>query len=229
QNKAGAQSAPAAGPARGYPGTSSPAAGPSLSAPRGYFAVVDASHGGNDPGEVFSNTLVEKDITVALARRLHQELANRGISTLVLRDSDANLSLDDRAYFANSAHAAVYIAFHAASSGHGVRLYTALLPYGGDDNGPFRSWTTAQSPSVANSQMTAVSVAAELKKLQVPVRLLAAPLRPLNNVVMPAIAVEVAPQALDISQLTSAEYQQLIASALANGIAAIRDKLGAAP
>ena len=77
--------------------------------------------------------------------------------------------------------------------------------------------------------MTAVSVAAELKKLQVPVRLLAAPLRPLNNVVMPAIAVEVAPQALDISQLTSAEYQQLIASALANGIAAIRDKLGAAP
>jgi N-acetylmuramoyl-L-alanine amidase len=220
--------APAASP-QANPAASLPAATPSPPAARRYFAVVDASHGGNDPGEVFSNILVEKDITVALARRLRQELQNRGISTLVLRDSDTNLSLDDRAFFANNAHAAVYIAFHAASSGHGVRLYTALLPYGRDDDGPFRSWTTAQSQSIPNSQAAAASVAAELKKQQVSVRMLSAPLRPLNNVVMAAIAVEVAPQASTISQLTSPEYQQLVASAVANGLAAIRDKLGAAP
>ena len=221
--------APAASAAQGSPAVSLPAAGPSASAPRRYFAVVDASHGGNDPGEILSYTLVEKDITVAFARRLRQELENRGISTLVLRDSDANLSLDERAFFANSAHAAVYVAFHAASSGHGVRLYTTLLPYGGDDRGPFRSWTTAQSSSVSNSQAAVASVATELKKQQVPVRTLSAPLRPLNNLVTAAIAVEVAPQASDLSQLTSPEYQQLIASAVANGIAAIRDQLGVAP
>jgi N-acetylmuramoyl-L-alanine amidase len=227
QTMATGASAPAS-PAPGSPSISL-AASPSASASRRFFAVVDASHGGNDPGEVFGNTLVEKDITVALARRLRQELQNRGISTLVLRDSDASLSLDERAFFANSTHAAVYVAFHAASSGHGVRLYTTLLPYGGDDRGPFRSWTTAQSSSVANSQAAAASVAAELKKQQVPVRALSAPLRPLNNVVTAAIAVEVAPQASDLAQLTSPEYQQLIAGAVANGIAAIRDKLGAAP
>lgn len=218
---------PSASTMASQPSTTSAApAGPGA---RRYFAIVDASHGGNDPGEVFSNVLVEKDITVELARRLRQELQNRGISTLVLRDSDANLGLDDRAFFANNAHAAIYIAFHAASSGHGVRVYTALLPYEGEDDGPFRSWTRAQFAAIPISQTAAASVAAELKKQQVAVRTLEAPLRPLNNVVMAAIAVEVASQGSDISQLTAPEYQQLIASSVANGVAAIRDKLGAAP
>jgi N-acetylmuramoyl-L-alanine amidase len=197
---------------------------------RRYFAVVDASHGGNDRGEALSTTLAEKDVTVAFARRLRQELENRGISTLVLRDSDATVSLDDRAYYANTTHAAVYIALHAASNGHGVRLYTALLPYSGEeDQGPFRSWTTAQSPSIPLSQAAAASVAAELRKQQIDVRTLTAPLRPLNNVVTAAIAIEVAPPSSDVSQLASPDYQQLVVGAVANGIANIRAQLGAAP
>jgi len=202
----------------------------SSSVPRRYFAIVDASHGGNDRGEALSSTLAEKDITVAFARRLRQELESRGITTLVLRDSDANLSLDDRAYFANTTHAAIYIALHAASNGHGVRIYTALIPYTGDeDRGPFRSWTTAQSSSIPLSRATASSVAAELRKLQVVVRNLTAPIRPLNNITTAAIAVEVAPPATDLSMLTAPDYQQLIAGAVANGVVAIRAQLGAAP
>jgi N-acetylmuramoyl-L-alanine amidase len=212
------------------PAPQAPAANPSASVPRRYFAIVDASHGGNDRGEALSNTLAEKDVTVAFARRLRQELENRGISTLVLRDSDANLSLDERAFFANTTHAAVYVALHAASNGHGVRLYTALLPYTSeDDRGPFRSWTTAQQSSISLSQAAAASVATELRKQQISVRTLTAPLRPLNNIVTAAIAVEVAPPASDISQLTSPDYQQLIATAVANGIVAIRAQLAAAP
>jgi N-acetylmuramoyl-L-alanine amidase len=208
----------------------SPAANASTSVPRRYFAIVDASHGGNDRGEALSATLAEKDVTVAFARRLRQELENRGMSTLVLRDSDANLSLDERAFFANTTHAAVYISLHAASNGHGVRVYTALLSYGGEDErGPFRSWTTAQQSSIPLSQAAAASVAAELRKQRVSVRILTAPLRPLNNIVTAAIAVEVAPPASDLYQLTSPDYQQLIAGAVANGIAAIRTQLGAAP
>ncbi|MGA9306411.1 MAG: N-acetylmuramoyl-L-alanine amidase [Candidatus Sulfotelmatobacter sp.] len=207
-----------------------PAPRPSSSTTRRYFAVVDASHGGNDRGEALSTTLAEKDVTVAFARRLRQELENRGISTLVLRDSDATVSIDDRAFYANTTHAAVYVALHAASNGHGVRLYTALLPYSGEeDRGPFRSWTTAQSSSMPLSQATAASVAAELRNQQVAVRTLSAPLRPLNNVVTAAIGVEVAPAGSDISQLMSPDYQQLVAVAVASGIADIRAQLGAAP
>jgi len=167
---------------------------------------------------------------VAFARRLRQELENRGITVLVLRDSDANLSLDDRAYYANTTRAAVYIALHAASNGHGVRVYTALLPYSSEeDRGPFRSWSTAQQPSIPLSRAAAASVAAELSKQEVPVRNLTAPLRPLNNIVTAAIAVEIAPRASDVEQLNSPDYQQQISSAVANGIAAVRAQLAAAP
>jgi N-acetylmuramoyl-L-alanine amidase len=222
--------ASSAAPPQTTPATQATPVNPAATVVRRYFAVVDASHGGSDRGEALSNTLAEKDVTVAFARRLRQELENRGITTLVLRDSDANISLDDRAYFANTTHAAVYISLHAASNGHGVRVYTTLLPYTGqEDRGPFHSWTTAQQPAIPLSQATAKSVAAELTKQQVRVRVLTSPLRPLNNVITAAIAVEVAPPALDLSQLSSPDYQQLIASAVANGIVAIRAQLGAAP
>lgn len=217
--------APAAQPALPTPNPPIPSAMPA----RRYFAVVDASHGGDDHGETLSAALLEKDVTVALARSLRQELESRGISTLVLRDSDANLSLDQRAVFANADHAAIYIALHAASSSHGVRVYTALMPIGEDDRGPFRSWTTAQHPALPLSQSTATAIASELQKRQLPVRILSAALRPLNNMTGPAIAVEVAPQGSDVAQLTAPDYQQLVTGAVATAIAAVRDQLGSAP
>jgi N-acetylmuramoyl-L-alanine amidase len=231
--KAPANPAPAAKPAPGpaSAATVQPASTTSAaSLPRRYFAIVDASHGGGDRGEALSPTLAEKDVTAAFARRLRQELESRGIPTFVLRDSDANVSLDDRAFFTNSTHAAVYLALHAASNGHGVRLYTSLLPSADQqDSGPFRSWSTAQSSFLPISQATAASVAAELRKLQVTVRNLSAPLRPLNNIVTAAIAVEVAPPTSDLSPLTAPDYQQLVAGAVANGIVAIHSQLEAAP
>jgi len=220
-------SAPGAPPVPAQPAPTAISTPPTSPVARRYFAVVDASHGGDDHGETFSNTLLEKDVTVALARSLRQELESRGIPTLVLRDSDANLSVDQRAVFANADHAAIYIAVHAASNGHGVRVYTAMLPFGGDDRGTFRAWSTAQHDSLPLSQSTANAVAAEFQRRQIPVRTLTAPLRPLNNVTGPAIAVEVAPQGADSSQLTAPDYQQLVTSAVATAIAASRDQLGA--
>jgi N-acetylmuramoyl-L-alanine amidase len=227
QSATGTASPTNTAPAQATPPTP-PAAIPAV-APRRYFAVVDACHGGDDHGEALSTTLAEKDVTVVLARSLRQELESRGITTLVLRDSDANLSIDQRAVFTNADHAAIYIAVHASSSGHGVRVYTALLPYGEEDRGPFRSWTTAQHPALPLSQSTATVVASELQKRQLTVRTLSAALRPLNNVTRPAFAIEVAPQGSDISQLTAPDYQQLVTSAVATAIAGVRDQLGSAP
>jgi N-acetylmuramoyl-L-alanine amidase len=206
------------------PSTSTP---PAPSGPRRYFAVIDASHGGDDRGETLSSTLFEKDVTVALARSLRQELESRGITVLVLRDSDATISLDQRAFLANANHEAVYIALHATASGHGVRIYTALLPYGGDDRGPFHSWTTSQHAYLSLSQSAAADIANEFQKRQILVRALTAPLRPLNSVTTAALAVEVAPQGSDLTQLNAPDYQQLVTSAVATAIAADREKLGA--
>jgi N-acetylmuramoyl-L-alanine amidase len=212
------------------PGTSPTApAAPGATTPvaRRYFAVVDASHGGDERGAALTSQLSEKDVTLAFARRLAQELETRGLSTLLLRDGDTTLNLDQRATLANTTHAAIYICLHATSEGNGVRLYTALVPAVGESRGPFLDWNTAQSAFRAGSQTAEAALAAELQRRQVPVRALTAPLRPLNNVITAAVAAEVAPPADDVSALNSASYQELIASSVAAGVAAVRDKLEA--
>ena len=220
-----AQTAPA-----GIPGTtaaSPSAAQPAAAAPgvRHFFAVIDASHGGDDRGAALSDRLAEKDVTLSLARRLRQELESRGMSTLVLRDSDANLSFDQRAIFTNTAHPTVYIALHAASDGKGVRLYTAMIPAGGENNGPFVAWDTAQVHFLPASQIAAQGVGAELARRQIQVRTLMGPVRPLNNLIAAAVAVEVAPPGSDVMDLNLPAYQQNVVSAVASGILAVRDRL----
>lgn len=192
--------------------------------PARIFAVIDPSHGGDERGAAFSDTLLEKDVTLALARRLRQELVNKGMSVMLLRDADIAIPLDQRASTANSSHPAVYINLHAASDGTGVRVYTAVIPPSIESRGPFLAWQSAQAPTLGLSQMAASSVASELRK-KVSTRILDAPLRPLNSITMTAVSIEIAPQAGDMSDLSSADYQQMVASSVAAGLAAIRDKL----
>jgi N-acetylmuramoyl-L-alanine amidase len=220
-------------PAAGQPAAAPAAAGnPPTQAPAStlhYYAVIDPSHGGDDRGAALSDVFAEKDVTLALARRLRQEFESRGIPTLVLRDSDANVALDDRAARTNTAHPTIYVALHAASDGKGVRLYTSLLPAGGENNGPFVAWEMAQTRFVPISKAAAQNVAAEFQRRQIPVRTLQAPLRPLNNVTSAAFAVEVAPPASDIVDLTLPAYQQNVASAIATAVASMRNQLGGPP
>jgi N-acetylmuramoyl-L-alanine amidase len=221
--------AAAAVPPASTPSTPAAAVNPSITVipPSRIYAVIDASHGGDDHGVTLNDKLAEKDVTLAIAHRIRQELEARNIPAQVIRDFDGNLSFDQRAILTNTAHPAIYIAVHAASSGKGVRLYTALLPAGGENNGPFIAWDTAQAGSLANSQAAAQAIGFELSKHQIQSRTLSAPLRPLNNVTAVAIAVEVAPPGTDVMDLTLPAYQQNVASAVATAIANNRDKLGA--
>jgi N-acetylmuramoyl-L-alanine amidase len=193
--------------------------------PRRYFAVVDASHGGDERGAALTDQMVEKDVTLAFARRLRSELESRGLTTLLVRDGDFSLTLDQRANLTNSTHPAIYICIHATSQGNGVHLYTAMVPAIGQGRGPFLDWDTAQSAFLTSSQIAEANLAAEFGRRQVAVRTLAAPLRPLNNVIVPAVAVEVAPSSDGVSSLLLPAYQQLIAGSIATGITATRDKL----
>lgn len=219
-----ASAVPPAAPANAPPA----AALTSSSTPTQYFVVIDASHGGDERGAALTDQLAEKDVTLAFARRLHQELQARGFTALLLRDADTTITLDQRASQTNGAHPAIYICLHAASQGSGVRLYTALIPVGAQGRGPFLDWDTAQSGFRALSQIAESSLATEFGKRQMPVRSLAAPLRPLNNVATAAVAIEVAPADGKISDLLSSSYQQLVAEGVVAGIEGVRDKLAAA-
>ncbi|MGB6383943.1 MAG: N-acetylmuramoyl-L-alanine amidase, partial [Terriglobales bacterium] len=190
------------------------------------LAVVDPAHGGNERGAALTNTLAEKDVTLGFARLLRHELELRGFSVLLLRDADTTLTLDQRAAAANVAHAGIYISLHADSLGSGVRVYTSLLPVEGTSNGAFHPWNAAQAPALPVSRIVATAIVAEMRKREFPVQAFTASLRPLNNVFMPAVAVELAPGPNSIADLTSANYQQRAAAAIADAVASVRDRLG---
>lgn len=191
-----------------------------------YFVVVDAGHGGDERGAALNDQLAEKDVTLAFGLRLRQQLQGQGVTTLLLREGDAAMSLDQRANMTNAAHPAIYICLHATSQGTGVRLYTALLPVGSDGHGPFLDWNTAQAGFRTVSQTAQSGLAAEFGKRQITVRSLLAPLRPLNNITAAAVAIEIAPPTGKLSDLNSPAYQQLVAEAVTAGIEAVRNQLG---
>lgn len=56
-----------------------------------YCIVVDAGHGGRDPGKVGSNNILEKDLNLSIATKLSEKLSEKGIHTIMTRDSDEAL------------------------------------------------------------------------------------------------------------------------------------------
>jgi N-acetylmuramoyl-L-alanine amidase len=225
QQQLAAPAAPASAPAAIAPSQARPVL-PARSRP---FVILDAAHGGYETGSVLSPTLLEKNVNLALARRLQKELEARGIPVVLTRIADNLLTWDQRAVSANTSRASLYVALHSSGSGHGVRLYTAMLPaQAGQTKRSFLPWELAQSPYLDQSAMAAAALAAECTAAGVPVRASAAPLRPLNSVTVAAIAVEVAPLGNSPGELASAEYQQKVVAAVASGIASLRGKLEAA-
>ncbi|MFI5102730.1 MAG: N-acetylmuramoyl-L-alanine amidase [Terriglobales bacterium] len=190
------------------------------------LAVVDPAHGGDERGAALTDKLAEKDVTLGFARLLRHELEIRGFAVALLRDGDTSSTVDQRAAAANVARAGIYVSLHAASQGRGARVYTALLPVEGPSNGVFRAWNAAQAPALPVSRIVSAAIVAEMQKKEFPARGSSASLRPLNNVFMPAIAVELAPGTNGAADLTSANYQQRAASAIADAVASVRDRLG---
>jgi len=65
-----------------------------------HTVVIDAGHGGVDagnPGYFFPRGVLEKDVTLAIARALRDSLQQRGVSVTMTRDRDTLIALGDRA------------------------------------------------------------------------------------------------------------------------------------
>jgi N-acetylmuramoyl-L-alanine amidase len=78
--------------------------------------AVDAGHGGEDPGARGRRGLLEKDVSLALARRL-STLVNRepGLRSVMIRDGDYYVPLKERIAKARHANADLFISIHANS------------------------------------------------------------------------------------------------------------------
>jgi N-acetylmuramoyl-L-alanine amidase len=199
----------------------------SLTAKPPFLVMLDAGHGGDDRGALLSQTLEEKGVTLAFARRLRSELQSHGISAVMSRDADVTVPVEQRAAMADAARVAVFVTLHAASQGRGVRVYTAMINSATSKPGGFVPWDTAQAGHVLTSRALADIVKAELSQHEIPSTELSAPVKPLNNVAAAAIAIEVTPSGADVGSVNAGVYQQRIAAAVAEAIVVGRSRLEA--
>ena len=97
--------------------------------------VIDAGHGGKDPGAVGIGGIKEKDIVLDIAKRLRTILKKKNITVVMTRDRDIFIPLKRRFEIANKENADFFISIHAnaahSSSARGFEAY--YLSPGYDD------------------------------------------------------------------------------------------------
>ena len=192
----------------------------------GYLILLDPAHGGQDTGARLNDHVMEKDINLALSFRLRSLLAARGFTVITTRDTDAGTAptADQRADIANHAHPMACVLLHASASGNGVHIFTSSLAMPSPDQlsqrrSMFIPWDAAQAAYLPKSLRLAAEVNSAFNRAEVPVTLSRTYLRPLDNLICPAIAVEIAPftasGSSDTEDLSSSAYQQRVAESLA--------------
>lgn len=89
--------------------------------------MIDAGHGGKDQGAVGVGGVEEKDINLAIAKKLGEQLERKGLKVSYTRTTDKFLSLRDRSVIANKSGADLFISVHANAHTkkkiHGIETY----------------------------------------------------------------------------------------------------------
>lgn len=187
----------------------------------GKIVVIDAGHGGSDPGasgSVGGKTYQEKSINLAVAKKVRDILSENGVTVLMTRDSDTYPSLTQRSDFANANKAVIFTSIHSnsasSSSASGFEVY-----YSVQNNSGATGLTSAElAASVAKNISKNVSIKNRGVKTE-------------NHVVtrtstMPAILVELGFMSNpdELSLLLSEDFQYSIAKGIADGILAVIGK-----
>ncbi|NMB02320.1 MAG: N-acetylmuramoyl-L-alanine amidase CwlD [Firmicutes bacterium] len=186
----------------------------------GRTIVIDAGHGGIDPGAVSAKGILEKDITLQIAKKLETLLKRAAVYVVMVRHGDHDLAdsselnllnrkrqdLARRVYIAEEAQADLYLSIHANFF-------------------PSPIWSGAQTfyyEEDSESAQLARDIQAELVRQLGPNNRVAktGDYRVLRDPSMPAVLVEVGflsnPSEADL--LAQPDYQQRIANAIFAGL-----------
>jgi N-acetylmuramoyl-L-alanine amidase len=233
------------GPARPTP-TPAPVRAPITSRIGPRPVVIDPGHGGDDIGARSPNGIAEKDVALAVARRLARTLEGRGHAVRLTRDGDQSRALTDRTALANRLDATVFVSLHAnastVASVSGAETYYMSLDGASDeaaaatadlenragsapeDRSPLDLilWDLAQAEVLNESSKLALAVQGRLNAhLGLRDRgVKQAPFVVLTGATMPAILVEVGflSNPTEAERLIQPDNQQALAEALAAGI-----------
>ncbi|HHY15477.1 MAG TPA: hypothetical protein GX521_05335 [Firmicutes bacterium] len=186
----------------------------------GRIIVIDAGHGGDDPGAVSAAGDLEKEITLAIAEELEYLLQKAAIFAVMVRRGDYDLAdsseqnllkrkrqdLDQRVAIAKEARADLFLSIHA-------------------NYFPSPIWSGAQTfyqAGKAEDELLAKSLQAELVRHLGPNRRAAqaADFRVLREASMPAALIEVGflSNPREAALLSQRSYQKRVAAAIFDGI-----------
>ena len=228
---------------------------PDLAPPRTIRTIaIDPGHGGDDTGTRGPDGTLEKDVTLAVARRLRNLIESQlGLRVVLTRPADTTVALDERAAIANNNRADLFISLHTNASvresAAGAEVfYLSLAEYdeeareasrftgqpvpvvgGGSRVLDIVPWELAQLRLVDQSARWAETVADELG-LRIPMSprgLQQAPFRVLVGANMPAVLVEMGfiSNPDQEAQLTSTRFQTAIVNGLLRSIIRYRDEV----
>jgi N-acetylmuramoyl-L-alanine amidase len=195
---------------RGYlvtsPSYTPPVASPSHSASG--TVVIDAGHGGKDPGATSYTGDYEKTANLSIARKVASHLEERGIRVIMTRNSDTFIELNERAAIANRAGADLFVSIHCDShpnrSQNGYTIYVARSA----------SWSSKKTGVAIEQAMRQTGLSSVGMRNQ--------DFRVLVRTSCPAVLVECGylTNPSEASQLYDSSFQDRIARAIANGIVA---------
>ena len=213
--------------------------------------VLDPGHGGDDAGVRGARGTAEKDVTLAVARRVRTLIETRlGVRVILTRGDDRAVGLDERAAIANNSKADLFLSLHANAAPSadlaGAEVFHLRLDREGEDarraaeseavalpvlGGATRTidvmrWDLAQVRHVDASAALA-AVLDEHLRAQVPMgsqALRQAPLRVLTSVNMPAALVEMGYLTNEDQerQLGSEAFQSSLAQGIYNAVLRFR-------
>jgi len=93
------------------------------------LVVIDAGHGGEDPGAIGAGGVQEKDINLRVAAKVANLLEQSGVGVVMTRWQDRFIELEERAALANRRNANLFVSIHADSapnrSAQGFTVYVA--------------------------------------------------------------------------------------------------------
>jgi N-acetylmuramoyl-L-alanine amidase len=197
--------------------------------------VLDPGHGGSDAG-VTVGEVVEKDLTLALARALKPELERRVHARVVLtRDADVSLGPDPRAEAANRARADLVLSLHfdglPGSTARGLTAYTPPATFGAatitalGQPGPVEilPWREVAIRHAVRSREIAEAINSNIElRGQGPARLRETLPAPLLGVNAPGLMLECATltSPRDLARLRSPRGIDELAAAIAEGVEA---------
>lgn len=214
---------------------------------------IDAGHGGKDPGTTH-NALVERNITLDIARRVGNLLKANGLEVVYSRDRDQTIALSKRTLLANKAKADLFVSIHlnahSSSAVSGFETYFLNLASNRqaaqvaiqENAGSDRRLADLQgvladvmlNARIEESRRLAGDIQRlalfRLKKRSFNTRdngVKSAPFHVLLGAQMPAVLIETGycTNNAEAKNLAKPEYRHALAEGIAEGILAYRDRL----